>query len=229
MAKQTKEKTTITKTTSAKSKVDYLSKILGAYKQHVLEHGKDPASVYKFAQDLKIKETVFYNHFNSFKAVKQVIWKGFITETMTALHAEEAFIEYSAREKLLAFYFTLVEVLKENRSYALLDLQHMKKPKITPDFLKEFKKHFIQFVNDILLQAKETDEVVDRPFVGDRYAEGLWIQALFVLQFWTKDESIGFDKTDAAIEKAVHVSFDLMGKSPIDSVLDFAKFLYQNK
>jgi len=65
--------------------------------------------------------------------------------------------------------------------------------------------------------------------IGNKYGEGLWIQALFVLQFWTKDESIGFEKTDAAIEKAVNVSFDLMGKSPIDSVLDFAKFLYQNK
>ena len=87
----------------------------------------------------------------------------------------------------------------------------------------------MQFVDEILLQAKETEEVVDRPVIGNKYGEGLWIQALFVLQFWTKDESIGFEKTDAAIEKAVNVSFDLMGKSPIDSVLDFAKFLYQNK
>jgi len=224
MGKQTKAKTA-----TAKSKVDNLTKILDEYKLHILEHGHDPASVYKFTKDLKLKETVFYNHFNSFQSVKQFIWKGFITETISALHAEEAFIEYSAREKLLALYFTLIEVLKDNRSYAILDLQQMKKPEITPAFLKEFKKHFMQFVDEILLQAKETDEVVDRPVIGSKYGEGLWIQALFVLQFWTKDESIGFEKTDAAIEKAVNVSFDLMGKSPIDSVLDFAKFLYQNK
>jgi len=224
MAKQIKEKTPTTR-----KEVDYLAKILDAYKLYVLENGHEPPSVYKFAKDLKIKETVFYNHFNSFKAVRQYIWKGFISETMTILHEEEAFMQYSAREKLLGFYFTLIEILKENRSYALLDLNHMKKPEITPAFLKEFKKHFTKFTDDILLQAKETDEVVDRPIIGNKYGEGLWIQLLFVLQFWAKDESIGFEQTDAAIEKAVNVSFDLMGKSPIDSVFDFAKFLYQNK
>lgn len=222
MAKQTTAKTT-------KTKVDQLAKILDAYKHYVLEHGQEPPSVYKFTSDLKIKETVFYNHFNSFSAVRQHIWKGFATETITALHAEEAFVQYSAREKLLAFYFTLIEVLKENRSYALTDLKHMKKPEITPDFLKGFKTHFNKFVEEILMQAKETEEVIDRPLIGNKYGEGLWIQALFVLNFWTKDESKGFEKTDAAIEKAVNVSFDLMGKSPIDSMLDFAKFLYQNK
>jgi hypothetical protein len=222
MAKQATTKTT-------KTAVDELVKILDAYKHYVLDHGQEPPSVYKFTSDLKIKESVFYNHFNSFSAVKQHIWKGFITETITALHAEEAFVQYSAREKLLGFYFTMIEVLKDNRSYAIADLKHMKKGGVSPDFLKGFKAHYMKFVEEILLQAKETEEVIDRPIIGNKYSDGLWVQALFVLNFWTKDESIGFDKTDAAIEKAVNVSFDLMGKSPIDSMLDFAKFLYQNK
>jgi len=55
------------------------------------------------------------------------------------------------------------------------------------------------------------------------------LQFLFVLNFWLNDDSAQFEKTDAAIEKAVHLSFDLMGKGPLDTMVDFAKFLYQNK
>jgi hypothetical protein len=138
-------------------------------------------------------------------------------------------VEYSSREKLLALYFTLIEVLKANRSYAMMDLQKMRKGDLKPAFLEAFKKHFYKFVDEILLQGKETEEIIDRPVIGDRYAEGLWIQTLFILQFWSNDDSKDFEKTDAAIEKAVNVAYDLMGKSPLDSMFDFAKFIFQNR
>lgn len=200
-----------------------------AYITYVLDNGQVPASIYKFAKDNKMKEVDFYNHYNSFAALQKHIWKGFLEETIENLHAEEAFAAYSSREKLLALYFTLIEVLKENRSYVMIDLHHMRKGDLKPSFLEAFKKRFHTFVDEILLQGKETEEIVDRPILGDRYAEGLWIQTLFILQFWAKDDSKGFEKTDAAIEKAVNVAYDLMGKSPLDSMFDFAKFIFQNR
>jgi hypothetical protein len=51
----------------------------------------------------------------------------------------------------------------------------------------------------------------------------------FLLLFWRDDESAGFEKTDAAIEKSVNLAFDLIGKGAVDSAFDFAKFLYQAK
>jgi hypothetical protein len=48
----------------------------------------------------------------------------------------------------------------------------------------------------------------------------------FVIGFWIKDNSQGFEKTDAAIEKAVNLSFDLLGKNIADSAFDFAKFVF---
>jgi len=204
-------------------------KIKEAYIDFVLENGKEPASIYKFAKDLKMKEVDFYNHFNSFKALQKHIWADFLKETLENLYAEESFVEYSSREKLLALYFTLIEVLKEHRSYAMMDLQKMRKGDLKPDFLENFKKHFYKFVDEILLQGKETEEIIDRPVIGDRYVEGIWIQTLFILQFWANDDSKDFEKTDAAIEKAVNVAYDLMGKSPLDSMFDFAKFIFQNR
>jgi hypothetical protein len=51
----------------------------------------------------------------------------------------------------------------------------------------------------------------------------------FVIHFWKQDDSAGFEKTDAVIEKSVNLAFDLISKGAVDSAIDFAKFMYQTK
>jgi hypothetical protein len=220
------EKTTAKKTT----KVDHRTKIITGYVEHVLEHGKQPASVYKFAKELKMKEEEFYTFFTSFEAIKSAVWSKLFEDTINNLESQDVFKEYSAREKLLGFLFTLVEELKKNRSY-LLSLHGEKKnmTNLLPTEAKVFKSKFKDFANEIILEGKETEEIASRPVISDRYDEALWLQVWFIFQFWLKDSSPSFEKTDAAIEKSVNLAFDLMGKSALDTFVDFAKFLYQNK
>lgn len=223
MESSVKEKKTKTAT------VDKSVKIRQAFIEFVLEEGREPASVFKFMKGLRMKEASFYEYYASFDALQKEIWTGFFKETTAMLHEEEAYLQYSGREKMLAFYYTFIEVLKNNRSFVTVMMKAHRKPDLLPPYLRSFKLKYIQFVNDILNEAKETEEVIDRPLIGERYADALWLQLLFVVNFWIKDESKGFEKTDAAIEKAVNLSFDLMAKSPLDSMLDFAKFLFQNR
>jgi hypothetical protein len=95
--------------------------------------------------------------------------------------------------------------------------------------LQPFKEAFFDFARDLLAEGRESKEVEPRPFVTDRYPNALWRQTRFLLNFWVKDVSKNFEKTDTAIEKSVNTSFDLIGRSPLDTLLDFAKFIYQNK
>jgi hypothetical protein len=44
-----------------------------------------------------------------------------------------------------------------------------------------------------------------------------------------EDDSPGFEKTDMAIEKSVRTVFDLFDNTPIDSIVDFGKFLWKEK
>ena len=221
------EKATASK--SAKSKMSQAEKIKKAYKEYVLENGTQPSSIFKFVKELKVKEEVFYEEFNSFEAVEQDIWVGLLHQTVEAIQAEEVYDQYSAREKLLAFYYTLIEVMKAERSFILQTAHFDRRSGMMPSFLKAFKKHFMEFIDEVLLEASETEEVKTRPYISERYRDGIWVQFLFVVRFWVKDDSRGFEKTDAAIEKAVNLSFDLMGRGPLDAMVDFAKFLYQNK
>jgi AcrR family transcriptional regulator len=215
-----------------KAKTDKSEKIREAYIDYLLEHGKEPTSVYKFMKQLKMNEAVFYDYYNSFSAIEKDVWQSYFDTTLERIKSENVYNEYTVREKLLAFYYTWIEVLKENRSYVTYSVEHMERKGLrwrNTSFLHAFKSDFLDFVNDLIAEGKETEEIVDRPIIGSRYDDGLWQQLLFVLKFWVEDDSQGFERTDAAIEKAVNLSFDLMSRSAIDAAIDFARFLYQKR
>ncbi|MBP6385968.1 MAG: TetR/AcrR family transcriptional regulator [Pseudarcicella sp.] len=207
-----------------------LKQIKQSYIEFILENGSQPASIYAFAKKLKIKESEFYDYYNSFNQIDTVIWLDIFEETVSKIQNEATFQEYSVREKMLAFYYTWIELLKENRSYISHIWQNI--PKVSmhnPAALVEFKIAFKNFVSDLMQEGKASNEVQSRKFIDTKYPDVFWLQALFILDFWVKDHSKGFEKTDAVIEKSVNTSFDLIASSALDSVLDFAKFMYQNK
>ena len=206
-----------------------VDKIRAAYKEHWLLNGTAPVSIYKFCLDLGIREEDFYAHFGSFEGLERDIWKGFITKTIDRLQADETFAVFSAREKVLAFYYTLLEELTGSRSYVLLHLGKIRRPEVVPDYLKSFKPVFESFIGDIVAEGQERGEIAKRPVLDKRYPQLFWLHMGFVLLFWRDDDSAGFDKTDAAVEKSVNLAFDLIGKGAVDSMLDFGKFLWQNK
>ncbi|GHB82100.1 TetR family transcriptional regulator C-terminal domain-containing protein [Persicitalea jodogahamensis] len=209
---------------------DKKEKIQKAYKQYVLENGTQPPSVYFFAKKLKMPEAEFYEYYNSFEAIESDAWLDYLRQTLLSLHADAAYDQYSVREKLLAFYYTWIEVLKKDRSFVVQSYHKLRQPvaRYTGP-LQPFKDGFYNFATELMMEGRESREIVTRPVVSDRYVDGLWMQLLYILDFWVTDLSRGFESTDTAIEKSVNTSFDLMGKSVVDSVLDLAKFVYQNR
>ena len=200
-----------------------------SYVDYVLTNGSKPPSVFKFCTDLGIREDEFYTHFGSFEGLEKQIWKNFIIRTTDRLKADKAYAAFSSREKILAFYYTFFEELKSSRSFILLQLENQKKLEIIPEFLKDFKSGYEAYIESVLHAGKTNGEVAKRPYLDKRYPQIFWLHMAFLLMFWKNDSSAGFEKTDAAIEKSVNLAFDLIGKGAVDSVIDFAKFLYQTK
>lgn len=216
-----------TKKATRKSAGTSGEKIKKAYREYVLNEGKRPPSVFRFAKEQGMKEEDFYNHFASFEALEKLIWQEYIDQTRTKLEKDRNYQSFSSREKILSFYFSLAEVLKYDRSFVLQQLKSWKNPSITPSFLKGFKNAFDGWINEILNQGKQSGEVATRPYLDQRYSTLFWLHLMFILQFWSHDDSAGFEKTDMAIEKSVNLAFDLIGKGVLDNAIDFGKFLYQ--
>jgi hypothetical protein len=208
-------------------------KIRQAYIEYVLDNGKEPESVYAFCKKLKIKEEDFYDEYSSFPQIESEIWKALFIEARASAEREEVYQNYSVREKLLAFLYTWIETLKKNRSYILKSYEGFEKPIYTKRNVQlvDFKASFYDYINELLMEARETREVEQRliPQLMQRYPDLFWAKTLFILDFWIKDTSKSFEKTDTMIEKTVNTAFDLLGRSPLDSLFDLGKFIFQNK
>lgn len=203
--------------------------IRDAYKKYWLENGKRPVSIYTFCQQLNITETAFYDSYSSFDALDKDIWRSFFEETQDKLKEDETYRNYSVREKLLTFYFMWVQQLRENRSYILQQKEQFIAPGMHLGKLENFRLAFYDYIRELLKEGYQTGEVKERKFISDQYAHGFWLQALFVLRYWIKDGSERFEMTDAAIEKAVNLSFQLITSTTLDSIFDFGKFMFAGK
>ncbi len=212
-------------TKTKKQTVDLSQRIIDSYMDHMLTHNKQPVSVYAFAKHLGIAEKDFYTYFPSFTEIDNVIWDQAAEHAISTLTGSVEYPGYSTREKILGYFYTLQEVLNTHRSYYVLSLKTHQ-----PLYrnLKSFRRRVEDFSKMVIQQGLAEKEIEERKFISDRYHDAVWANTLFILNFWAKDDSPGFEKSDAAIEKSVNLMLELMGKSALDSMLDLGKFLFQN-
>ena len=215
----TKEKTkrkTASKTSFSKRD------LINSYMQLILESEKNPASIFKFCKDINISENQFYEHFGSFENLQKGIWDEFIHQALTVISKSKEYQSFNKREKLLTFYFTFFEILTLNRSYILLTL---KGPLDIPQ-LALLRNSFQEYISS-LSELKTEEEEPIKHYSSKAVEELAWAQFLVILRFWIKDDSARFEKTDVMIEKTINTTFDVVDTTPINSVIDYAKFLFK--
>jgi len=205
-----------------------IEEIQNAYIDYVLTKGMKPASVYIFAKENNMTEEEFYNSYASFEGMEESIWTDLCQKALSEVQNQEIWEQYSSREKILAFFYGLIELLKSKRSFVLYSLKQSGQTIGTPSILKGVKNLFESFASGLVDQGVESGELANRRFLTSKYKDALWIQFGVILNFWAKDNSAGFEKTDEAIEKGINVTFDLFAKSPLDSLFDYGKFMMNN-
>ncbi|MFY8214865.1 MAG: TetR family transcriptional regulator C-terminal domain-containing protein [Flavobacterium sp.] len=219
----------ITKKATSKSKPLDENQLISRYMQAVLESNETPKNVFSFCKQQELDETEFYAHFNSLDALRQNIWVKFFENAVDTIEKEPDFAGYSDKNKLLTLFFTLFEILTLNRSYVSFALVENKAGLKNLESLKVFRQEFKKYMEQVVISpqtgsfekvAKATEKV---------YAEGAWIQFMFLLKFWLDDTSKGFEKTDILIEKSVNTVVDLADTKPLESLFDLGKFLWKEK
>jgi len=199
-----------------------------AYIDFVLTEGEQPKSVYVFAKKNKMTEEEFYKFFASFDAIEQNIWTDLVVKTIAEIKTQEVWLQYSAREKALSYFYSFFELLKGSRSFVVYSVRKQPKTFSKPIIFQGMKEVFEGFCKDLITEGIESNELSERKFFSNRYKDALWVQLVFVLHFWISDNSAGFEKTDEAIEKGINVTFDLFQRSPIDNLIEYGRFLAKN-
>ena len=131
--------------------------------------------------------------------------------------------------KMLSFYFTFFEILTANRSYVVLVLKEHDNQLKKLMQLSGLRNSFRDYLSEIITDDFRTQQEKLQNFQEKAFLEASWIQLLLTLKFWLDDSSPSFEKTDIYIEKSVKASFELMNITPIDSLIDFGKFIFKEK
>ncbi len=200
-----------------------------AYVKYVLTQQTEPTSVFSFAEMMGITESEFYKHYNSFESVEVAVWNELMSSTLARLKNDESYSAFSAREKLLAFFYTHLEVLLDRRSFVCKKWPDLKSSLRTPRAFEGYRNQFMEFAKEIVNEAIDKEEIKYRAMLSERYDKAFWFQLVFIVDYWRNDNSKDFEQSDAAVEKAVNLTFQLLGETALDGAIDFAKFLWQRK
>ena len=203
--------------------------IIEKFMNDVLQENQEPKNVYVFCQKHGIEESEFYTFFGSIGSLKPSIWLKFFENTIQTITQDSKFSEYSNKNKLLTLYFTFFEVLTLNRTYILFYFKDKKEGISNLSNLKSLRTEFKKFIEE---NCSRKENIISEKFTKvtqSAYAEGAWMQFLFLLKFWLDDTSKGFEKTDVLIEKSVNTVMDLMQTKHLENIVDLGKFLWKEK
>lgn len=206
---------------------DYLLSLYGDY---LLENRERPKSIYGFAKENKFEEKEFYQFFSSFDHLEKEILKHFFQKSLDLTIEIEGYEEMSAKERLLNLYFIFFENLTMNRSLVTMILE--KKDLTMLQKMQKLKSEHQTFIKtldfndlEILEKAKESF----KNFNSKSREEILWLHFLSIIEFWQKDESPNFEKTDLYIEKTIDTGFQFLDHEPLKKFVDLGKFLWKEK
>lgn len=203
--------------------------IMDIYMDYVLQNGKRPKSVYKFAVDNDMEESDFYQFFGSFGGLREQIWVAFYQNTINVLNGDSNYQTYPNKEKMLSFFFTFFEMLTANRSYVLITLQEDKSRMKSSEQLRKLRLEVKEYAGGLIEQGNEQKNYRLAKNPMGLFSEGAWLQMLLLLKYWMDDNSAGFEKTDIAIEKSVKAIFDVFETTPLESIIDLGKFLFKDR
>jgi hypothetical protein len=204
-------------------------KIVSMFMQDTLENNEKPKSVYHFAKANGITEVEFYTLFGGLEGVEKEIFNQFLEKTKELLNKDKDYEYYDMKSKMLSFYFTFFELLAANRSYVVLSLKGDKNPLQGLMQLSSLRNGFKDFVSEIISDEYRLKQEKFQQIQEKAIQESAWFQLIMTLKFWLDDTSASFEKTDLFIEKSVKASFELMNTAPLESLMDFGKFLFKEK
>ncbi|MFV5689156.1 TetR family transcriptional regulator C-terminal domain-containing protein [Flavobacterium sp. ZT3R25] len=204
-------------------------KIVSMYMNYTLENNDKPKSVYNFTKLNNFSESEFYNFFGTMESVEKEIFKMFLEKTVELLQKDQDYETYDMKSKMLSFYFTFFELLSANRSYVTMSLKQHHNDLKNLMLLSSLRSSFKNYLAGIISDEYRIKQEKFQNFQEKAIQETSWIQLLLTLKFWLEDSSPAFEKTDLYIEKSIKATFELMNITPLESLIDFGKFIFKEK
>jgi AcrR family transcriptional regulator len=204
--------------------MDNREKILTAFRDHVGRHGHAPASVLALCEPLGLLERDFYTEFGSLDALESAFWEDLFAKTLAAVASGPEWEGFGAKQRLLTLLFAFLEKSLDVRTVLLFRFKNLP-PVSNPDWLRGMERRFKEWAAELVRHAIASGEIAERGRLGGLYPQALYLHFRAVIDFYVKDTSPRYERTDAFVEKTVTLAFDLLRTQAIDSAFDLLRFL----
>ena len=114
---------------------DYV--IISNFMNDILVNNEEPKNIYIFCEKHAISEADFYSFFGSFDTLKQEIWVKFFENATASIEKDEAYKNYTDKDKLLALNTQRCDAMLASPFFTLLKTGALS----SPDKLAHFYKH----------------------------------------------------------------------------------------
>jgi hypothetical protein len=134
---------------------------------------------------------------------------------------------YNSPETLLALFFTWFEQMGDLHPFMQTLHRLDPQPVLGESYLAEVKPAFLDLMKGLVAEGVENGAIARRWGATSFYPDLFWAKAALLMRFWLYDDSPGFERTDAAIEKSLRFLFDLIQPNALDSGTDLFRFLFR--
>ena len=213
--------------TKSKKSAPTAQDLISAYMHAQLDGSKPCTNVYQFCQIAGCSEGDFYAQFSDLAHLKSSIWEAFMGQASDLVAQSPDFQQAPAQEKALSLLFTLFEVMTANRTYILHSAEAFKSDLASWGDLKGFRTQYKAWAKEHLSRTQQGPKALAQ-LQSAGTEEAFWIQFMLLFQYWVKDRSKGFEKTDILIEKSTATFFELFMDRPNSNLFDLGKYLIKD-
>lgn len=194
-------------------------KIIQAYTDLLLA-GTHPITVAAVCAKAGIGEQEFYGVFSTADDIPRRVWTRLADAVKLQLGRSEAYQQYGAREKILAYFFTFFETALPQRSF-------IQQTRCSHNATSAYRDAYKEFMGEVVQDGIAMEEIKERLTLSNQYPTVLWELHKTLIEFWLADTSEQFVDTERAIEVYSKVPLELMGHTVLDSVFETAKFSFE--
>jgi hypothetical protein len=213
----------------AKKKKSTAAEIIDIYMDEVVRLKGKPTDILSFAMNHNFNEDDFYEHYESFVALDQAIFKILFDTSVATLAESPDFVSFSIKDKLLSLFYTFFENLTLNRDFVIHIVGSYGNQLKALSLFSDMKISFSNFMGMLNFETINLNIESVGNLQKTSITEGAWIQLLLTLKFWMTDTSKDLQKTDIFIEKSINTSIELLNTQSFHNILDLGKFLYNEK
>lgn len=200
-------------------------KMIDVAVENMGKNGISSTTMKEISQKAGFSEPVIYKYFPTKEHLLFSYFEESFLDIKNDLENNPIFPELSFTEQVQMLMNSTVEHHAKNRAFVLEAFKSIftYNLSVTVEELEKHKGQFLEFVNNLIDVAIESEELPELPY-RDFISKSLWDYHIFMVSYWTRDESEDYEKTTQLIDKTIGLLHAVLESKILDKSMELVNF-----